>query len=71
MKVLILGGTQFIGRHVVEAMLAGGHSVSILNRGRTPDQLPAGVERLRGDRDEGTPGLRVLRGVGPGTLALT
>lgn len=62
MKILVLGGTQFVGRHIVEAMLAGGHCVSILNRGRTPDELPAHVERLRGDRDEGVLGLKVLRG---------
>lgn len=60
MKVLILGGTQFVGRHIVEAMLEGGHRVSILSRGMTPDELPAGVERLRGDRDEGATGLESL-----------
>src|SRR4051794_5742801 len=62
MKVLVLGGTQFVGRHIVEAMLAGGHSVSILNRGRTPDELPPRVERLRGNRDEGAAGLKALGG---------
>lgn len=62
MKILILGGTKFIGRHIVEALLAVGHEVSILTRGRTPDQLPAQVERLRGDRDEGKTGLKALAG---------
>jgi len=62
MKVLILGGTQFIGRHIVEALLAGGHSVSVLTRGKTPDALPPRVERLRGDRDEGAAGLGALKG---------
>jgi nucleoside-diphosphate-sugar epimerase len=62
MKVLILGGTQFVGRHIVEAMLASGHSVSILTRGRTPDELPAHLERLRGDRNEGVLGLQALTG---------
>src|SRR3954452_9562249 len=62
MNLLILGGTQFVGRHIVEALLAGGHSVSVLNRGRTRDDLPAHVERLRGDRDEGVSGLAALRG---------
>ncbi|WP_245872787.1 SDR family oxidoreductase [Deinococcus planocerae] len=62
MSVLVLGGTQFVGRHLVEALLAGGHRVSVLTRGRTPDELPGEVERLRGDRDEGEAGLSALAG---------
>jgi molybdopterin-binding protein len=49
MRVLVLGGTQFIGRHIVEALLSAGHTVAVLNRGRSLDELPAEVERLRGD----------------------
>ena len=60
MRILILGGTQFIGRHIVEAFLATGHAVSILTRGKTPDELPDSVERIRGDRDEGTTGIEAL-----------
>jgi 2'-hydroxyisoflavone reductase len=59
---LILGGTQFVGRHIVEALLDGGHTVSILNRGQSPDELPSQVERLRGDRDQGVNGLKCLAG---------
>jgi 2'-hydroxyisoflavone reductase len=62
MRVLILGGTQFIGRYVVEGLLAAEHRVSILTRGKSPDDLPAEVERLRGDRDEGASGLEALKG---------
>lgn len=62
MKVLVLGGTQFLGRHLVETLVAAGHRVSILNRGYTPDALPAEVERLRGDRDTGVGGLAALAG---------
>lgn len=62
MNILILGGTQFIGRHIAEALLAGGHEVSVLNRGRSPDELPTRVERLRGDRDLGAAGLQSLAG---------
>lgn len=54
MKLLVLGGTQFVGRHVVEAALARGHAVTMLNRGVTdPGPWPAlaQVERLVGDRD--------------------
>lgn len=51
MKVLILGGTLFLGRALVEAASARGHQVTMFNRGRlSPDSLP-NVERLRGDRD--------------------
>ncbi len=60
MKILILGGTQFIGRYIVEAMLSAGHTVSILNRGKLPDEFPEHIERLRGDRDEGMHGLEIL-----------
>jgi 2'-hydroxyisoflavone reductase len=62
MKILVLGGTQFVGRHIVEAIVAAGHPVSILNRGRSADDLPAAVERLRGDRDAGLSGLSALTG---------
>ena len=62
MRVLVLGGTQFVGRHIVQAMLSAGHGVSILTRGRSPDELPASVERLRGDRDQGASGLASLAG---------
>jgi 2'-hydroxyisoflavone reductase len=61
-NVLILGGTRFIGRHIVEALLDAGHQVSVLNRGISPDELPAAVERLRGDRDRGAAGLSTLTG---------
>lgn len=62
MRILVLGGTQFIGRHIVETLLAAGHTVSILTRGKSPDELPPQVERLRGDRDEGAAGLEALLG---------
>jgi 2'-hydroxyisoflavone reductase len=61
-NVLVLGGTQFVGRHIVQALLKAGHFVSILNRGKSPDELPGEVERLRGDRDVGLPGLQAIRG---------
>ena len=61
MRVLILGGTRFIGRQFVETLLTAGHSVTTLTRGKSLDELPAGVERLRGDRDEGALGLQALK----------
>ena len=64
MDVLILGGTQFIGRHVAEALQRAGHHVTVFTRGVSPDPLPAEVERLRGDRDAGAAGLSALGGAG-------
>lgn len=49
--ILIIGGTVFLGRHIVEAALERGHEVAIFTRGvHNPDLFPQ-VERLRGDRD--------------------
>ncbi len=50
MKLLILGGTVFVGRHLVEAAMKRGHEVTIFHRGRHEADLPLEVERLRGDR---------------------
>jgi len=50
MKILILGGTKFLGRHVVEAALARGHDVTLFNRGQSdPDRFPDATT-LIGDR---------------------
>jgi 2'-hydroxyisoflavone reductase len=50
MRILILGGTRFVGRHLTEAALAAGHRVTLFNRGETnPDLFPE-AEHLRGDR---------------------
>jgi 2'-hydroxyisoflavone reductase len=50
MRLLVLGGTQFLGRGVVDAALARGHSVTLFNRGVTNPGLYPEVESLRGDR---------------------
>lgn len=50
-RTLVLGGTVFLGRHVVAAALERGHAVTVFNRGRSdPGPFPD-VEHLRGDRD--------------------
>jgi nucleoside-diphosphate-sugar epimerase len=49
-RVLVLGGTRFMGYHLVWRLLLAGHQVTLLNRGRTPDPFGARVTRLRGDR---------------------
>ncbi|MBX3051077.1 MAG: NAD-dependent epimerase/dehydratase family protein [Caldilineaceae bacterium] len=51
MRLLILGGTVFLGRHTVEAALARGHEVTLFNRGQHSPELFPDVEKLRGDRD--------------------
>jgi len=50
-RLLVLGGTVFLGRHLVDAALARGHEVTLFNRGQTNSELFPDVERLRGDRD--------------------
>ena len=50
MRLLVLGGTKFLGRAVVESALARGHEVTLFNRGRSGPGLFPGVEELRGDR---------------------
>ncbi len=51
MNLLILGGTVFLGRHLVAAALARGHEVTLFNRGQHNPELFPEVEKLRGDRD--------------------
>jgi len=52
MKLLILGGTAFLGRHIVEQALAAGHDVTLFNRGQTnPTLFDGQVEKLLGDRE--------------------
>lgn len=58
-KLLILGGTGFLGPHLVDAARARGHTVTLFNRGKTRPELFPDVEKLRGDRDGD---LRALRG---------
>ncbi|MGW2571131.1 SDR family oxidoreductase [Streptomyces sp. NPDC001537] len=48
MRLLVLGGTEFAGRAVVEAALGRGWEVTVLNRGR--HEVPSGVRALHGDR---------------------
>jgi 2'-hydroxyisoflavone reductase len=51
MELLILGGTGFIGPHLVRHAVARGHRVTIFTRGRRDADLPPSVTRLVGDRD--------------------
>jgi nucleoside-diphosphate-sugar epimerase len=51
MKLLILGGTVFLGRHLVTAAQARGHEITLFNRGEHNPELFPDVEKLRGNRD--------------------
>jgi 2'-hydroxyisoflavone reductase len=63
MDLLVLGGTSFAGRHVVEAALTAGHNVTTFNRGRTNPGLFPDVRCLHGDRTRGD--YDALEGAGP------
>lgn len=49
--ILILGGTKFLGPHIVEAARARGHTVTLFNRGKTHPGWFPDIEKLQGDRD--------------------
>lgn len=51
-RVLVLGGSGFVGKHLVDALRTAGASVAVLNRGVTPTALPNDVERLVADRTD-------------------
>ena len=58
LKILILGGTGFIGPHMVRYAMYRGHDVTLFNRGRSNPGLFPGVETLIGDRDDQLDALR-------------
>ena len=53
MRILVLGGTSFVGRAITEDALRAGAEVTLFGRGRTGTDLFPGVTRLTGDRDTG------------------
>ena len=55
--ILVLGGTGFIGPHMVREALRRGHSVTLFNRGRTNNELFPDLETIKGDRDGDLDGL--------------
>jgi len=58
-KILIVGGTSFVGRAIAWSAWHHGHDVAVVNRGVTPNDLPEAIERLVGDRERD---LSVLHG---------
>lgn len=61
LDILILGGTGFIGPHMVREALRRGHRVTLFNRGRTNNELFPDLETIKGDRDGGLQGLEGRR----------
>jgi 2'-hydroxyisoflavone reductase len=60
LRILILGGTGFIGPHEVTYALARGHNLTLFNRGKSPHAWPGQVEELLGNRNSGD--LKALEG---------
>lgn len=58
LNILILGGTGFIGPHMVREALRRGHQVTLFNRGKSGDGLFVDLETIVGDRDNGLDGLK-------------
>src|SRR5215469_14374065 len=51
MRLLILGGTSFVGRYITEVALGRGHEVTLFNRGQTNRELFPSAQKRRGDRN--------------------
>jgi nucleoside-diphosphate-sugar epimerase len=63
MRVLVVGGTEFISLHLVRALRRDGHEVAVLNRGRRTARLPAEVRTIVADRKDHAALGRALAGV--------
>jgi 2'-hydroxyisoflavone reductase len=61
MKLLVLGGTRFLGRHLVDLAVERGNDVTVFTRGKQPNHWPGRVTALEGNRDQAvSPGLRAI-----------
>ncbi len=52
MKILVIGGRQFLGRHLVQSLLTQGHQITLFNRGKTNSFLFPDLEVIQGDRQK-------------------
>jgi nucleoside-diphosphate-sugar epimerase len=68
MRVLVVGGTEFISLHLVQALLRDGHDVVVVNRGRRRERLPDGVRVIVADRTDHAGLARALAGERPDAL---
>ncbi|MBC8170373.1 MAG: NAD-dependent epimerase/dehydratase family protein, partial [Anaerolineae bacterium] len=51
MRILVIGGTRFIGLATVRQLQARGHEVAVFNRGQTAPELPEGVQQITGNKN--------------------
>lgn len=65
MRILIIGGTHFMGPHVLRKLHMAGHTVTLFHRGQHRIPLPAGVNEILGDRDRLADSARLLKSVKP------
>ncbi len=68
MRILVIGGTRFIGAALVRRLDAAGHAVAVLNRGESPLTPPEGVLRIVGDRDRLESCAEALHAFAPETI---
>jgi 2'-hydroxyisoflavone reductase len=52
MRILVIGGAAFVGRHIVQSAVDAGHDLTLFHRGRTGTELFGQATHLLGDRDE-------------------
>ena len=52
MRILIIGGTRFVGPYVVRQLVSAGHEVTVFHRGQTETELPPAVRHIYGDRHD-------------------
>ena len=62
MEILIIGGTRNVGHFLILKLIRDGHRVTVYNRGKTPDELPTGIQRIHGDRSDPVRLLEVFSG---------
>lgn len=65
MQILVIGGTNFIGPHVIRYLADAGHNVTIFHRGQTKGVLPSGITELHGDRQDLTAFADTFRRLAP------
>src|SRR3990167_6441414 len=56
-NILIIGGSNFIGPHIIRNLLNRGHNIAVFNRGRTQKKYPKEIRFIQGDRNSGFPNL--------------
>ena len=63
MKILVVGGTSFVGRHIVEEAMKKGHSVTLFNRGKSNPGLFSELHRITGDRRQDADNCKMKNGM--------